>query len=405
MWPVNPDIFNEQDYGPSLHSSTVPAAPSTYPAPVGSSPRLAKLRTESSDATFVPTDTPGSDGMGEASDCESKAGHEDGVPSDMGASHSEFTHTRVHTPFVAHQQGGLMDPGTSTTPTLRTLRGRSLSMAVSSSHRQMTQSMSSTLAQRAFLLPKNLSHTSMTSFTSSTSMSNATCTGLEEKLRHMEKQLHNTQTLITHLTGQCECSEVSEEATGSHATLRTLEVADMREQLVEHKCKTKWQCVNTGSGTRLLTAPQAEAAFREQEAEHAAKQAEEAATQAEEAATQAEEAATQAEEATTQAEEAATQAEEAAKQAQNESTERACELQRAQNTILKVYDAPLATYKRKKNMKNITATFTLPQMGTILELFTRFPGTFGKQSPAPSQPPLLWALCHTPGLLPPCCWA
>ncbi|KAF8585413.1 hypothetical protein K439DRAFT_1282152, partial [Ramaria rubella] len=62
------------------------------------------------------------------------------------------------------------------------------------------------------------------------------------------------------------------------------------------------------------------------------------------------------------------EAQEAAKQAERDTAECAQELQHAQNTVLKVFDAPLASYKHKDDLKDIAATFALDQSGTITEL-------------------------------------
>ncbi|KAF8586049.1 hypothetical protein K439DRAFT_1341913 [Ramaria rubella] len=85
-----------------------------------------------------------------------------------------------------------------------------------------------------------------------------------------------------------------------------------------------------------LPAPQAEAAFRAGEAECTAKEALDA-----------------------------------AKQAEKEAIEHACELQRAQNTILKTYNTPLTSYKRKDDLKDIMASCALPQTGMIAELMAQ----------------------------------
>ncbi|KAF8583799.1 hypothetical protein K439DRAFT_1277903, partial [Ramaria rubella] len=64
----------------------------------------------------------------------------------------------------------------------------------------------------------------------------------------------------------------------------------------------------------------------------------------------------------------AKEAQEAAKQAKKDTAECARELQHAQNTVLKVFYAPLASYKHKDDLKDIATTFALDQLGTIAEL-------------------------------------
>lgn len=62
MWPIDPTVFNHQDYAPALHSSTQVTAPSSYPTYVPSSPFSARA-TSPTDAEWVMTEpnTPSSD--------------------------------------------------------------------------------------------------------------------------------------------------------------------------------------------------------------------------------------------------------------------------------------------------------------------------------------------------------
>ncbi|KAF8572759.1 hypothetical protein K439DRAFT_1625553, partial [Ramaria rubella] len=155
-------------------------------------------------------------------------------------------------------------------------------------------------------------------------MSEATWQGLKQKLQRMETalqtrdvQLLEAKILIADLASRLQCSEANEGAANTHATLWTLEVKDICEQFSELKHKTRHHHVNTGSG----------------EAEHITKEAQEA-----------------------------------AKHAEKDTAEHARELQCAQNAVLKVFDAPLASYKCKYDLKDITATFILDQSGTIAKL-------------------------------------
>lgn len=54
MWPINPGIFDAQDFAPSLHSSTQNSAPSSYPLYIASSPFSCRT-TDATDPDWVVT--------------------------------------------------------------------------------------------------------------------------------------------------------------------------------------------------------------------------------------------------------------------------------------------------------------------------------------------------------------
>ena len=55
MWLIDPGIFNEQDFAPSLHSSTHVSGPPFYPSYVPSSPMSGRV-TSPTDAEWVVTE-------------------------------------------------------------------------------------------------------------------------------------------------------------------------------------------------------------------------------------------------------------------------------------------------------------------------------------------------------------
>lgn len=56
MWPINPGIFDAQDFAPSLHSSTQNSAPSSYPPYIASSPFSCRT-TDATDPDWVVTES------------------------------------------------------------------------------------------------------------------------------------------------------------------------------------------------------------------------------------------------------------------------------------------------------------------------------------------------------------
>ncbi|KAF8583517.1 hypothetical protein K439DRAFT_1617430 [Ramaria rubella] len=244
MWLVNPLVFNDQDFGPSLHSSMIPPVPSTYPAYVSSS-LLSGKSTDATDGDWVPTvsGTSASD-KGEDSGSEGGSGpeqsgeltsevpriahaHPPGSPSSRACSpisngcptpSAKLPHQDSHTHSMSTDPGGPSASGSGSS------HAHSQSASRSTSHGYSMRSVLTSLAQQAFLLPKSTSQASTTSFTSSTSMSEAVRQGLEQKLQHMETalqtrdvQLLEAEILITDLASHLQRSEANEGTANTHA--------------------------------------------------------------------------------------------------------------------------------------------------------------------------------------------
>lgn len=98
MWPINPNVFDAQDYGPSLHSSINPAGPSGAPNLVPSSPSSAKMTdgadTSLVDESYVATEAE-SDGDGEGEGDGDGEGEGSGEGEDEGDGDEPHAPSRV----------------------------------------------------------------------------------------------------------------------------------------------------------------------------------------------------------------------------------------------------------------------------------------------------------------------
>ena len=158
---------------------------------------------------------------------------------------------------------------------------------------------------------------------------------LQRRLTAATAQIQGQQAHIASLQTHCRLLNAEKGAAEAHCTLRTMENTELRQQLEGQKHRSKRQRIRNTAG-RFLTLPQAQAAFH---------------TQQEERATQL--------------------ALETEKQAERTVANRARELQRAHNAIHKTFDAPLGSYKRKDDLKDIAAALALDQQGTVPQLISR----------------------------------
>ena len=127
---------------------------------------------------------------------------------------------------------------------------------------------------------------------------------------------------------QRQIAEANNQASDAHCTLNALENHDLRAQLEQKKERSKRRNVHTSA--RLLTAPEAQAAFLAEEAERQEKE----------------------------------RAEEAKRKAR-EASDRRRELERAQNAVSKVFDAPIASYKKRDDLLDIATAFEISKEGTV----------------------------------------
>ena len=212
--------------------------------------------------------------------------------------------------------------------------------STSTSHGYTTRGSLKKFPTRQFLLPPVSRSASTTSLMSSSS-GGSSARRLEVENEILRKKLEEALTRCQQAQQafeaerlQRQIAEANHQASNAHCTLHALENDDLRTQLEKKTERPKRRNIHTSA--RLLTAPEAQAAFAAEEEERQRKE----------------------------------QAEEA-KRLDKEAADRNREYERAQNAVSKIFDAPITSYKKKDDILDIASALKLSKEGTVPVLLRR----------------------------------